>query len=90
MKIFVLCVNTHQIASTLKVALRNQVGRMTQPNDVSQFLESAAPALADGHTYEVARVTEMEAECGAYGIIAECPTCQHQRPILGPQHSTIP
>ena len=60
MKIFVLCVNTHQIASTLKVALSNQVGRMTQPNDVSQFLESAAPALADGHTYEMARVTEME------------------------------
>ena len=63
---------------------------MTQPNDVSQFLESAAPVLADGHTYEVARVTEMEAECGAYSITAECPACQHQRPILGPQRSTIP
>ena len=89
MKIFVLCVNTHQIASTLKVALSNQVGRMTQPNDVSQFLESAAPALADGHTYEVARVTEMEAECGAYGIIAECPTCQKERPEMNSQSGTI-
>ena len=42
MKIFVLCVYTHQIASTLEVALSNQVDRMTQPNDVSQLLESAS------------------------------------------------
>lgn len=57
----------------MEVALNNQVDRMSQPDDVSQPLKSATPALADAYMNEVARVAEIEAISGAYSIIAECP-----------------
>jgi len=55
---------------------------MSQPDDVSQPLKSASPALADGHMNEVARGAEIEALSGTYGIIAEYPIFQQQRPTL--------
>lgn len=60
-KISVLYVNTHQTASATELALSNQVDRMSQPDDVSQPLESVAPVLAHEHMYKVARGPEIEA-----------------------------
>lgn len=82
MKIFALCVNTHQTASTMEVALNHQVDRMSQPDDVSQPLKSATAVLADGHMNEVATLAEIEAISGAYHAIAEGPIFQQQRPPL--------